>query len=534
MKKVFLPVALQLMAAVSFSQNVGIGETAPTAAKLQVKAVDSSVIIVQNSTAAGTDVRTGLFFKTGPSYSGSISTIGTSYTHRMGFFTFGGALPEALLERLSITDLGNVGIGVINPLAKLEVNGQVKITGGNPGIGKILESDANGLATWVVKPSGGALPTGLNGNTLRHNGTAYISTANLHNDGSRIGIGTTTPGSMLEIKAGAAQTADIELNATAGDNAVLRLNRSGLSGASIIRFKTTNVNRWDLGTLADEDFKLTNVSGGGTAFAVDDVTSNIGIGTNDYSERVNVNGNIGAFGAIISKSTGSNGFLFSDRTANAYGGWIWYADAGKANLFRYGGLGNALTVDATGKVGLGIASPAVKLDVAGRLRLRKEGAYGSGLWIDGPNQLQESFFGMEDDDNMGFYSNTAGWMHHFNVKNGTVRIGTMQTATGYMLNVGGRVIAEEVRVQLKTAWPDYVFSDNYLLKPLEEVEQFIKANKHLPGIPSAAEIEKNGQHLGEVQSRLVEKVEELTLYILTLNKELAEQRKELDQLKRSK
>ena len=674
MKKVLIAVLLQAFVAVSYSQNVGIGETSPVAARLQVKAADSSVLIVENATSTGTEVRTGLFFKTGLSYSGSISSVGGSYTHRLGFFTYGGLAPSSLQERLSILDAGNVGIGTTTPGARLEVNGQLKITGGNPGAGRILESDATGLASWVDKPSGGGMPTGAAGNTLRHNGTSFIATSNLYNDGARVGIGTTAPTSMLEIKAGAAQTADLELNASAGDNAVLRLNRSGLSGGSIIRFKTANALKWDLGTLLNEDFKLTYVPTNTAVLTIDDATRNVGIGTTDFTEALNVNGNIGSFGAIISKQTSSNGFLFQDRSANAYGGWVWYADAGKANLFRYGGLGNAITIDATGKMGLGIAAPTaplsfpnslgkkislypgttgdagmsvfgnefrihsdynaaditfgydnftngftervrmkangnvgigvnpteklevrtssgevgwkhsysatesiysqgasifspamirtsgdglglmvgntyglvvttagnvsvgstsatVKLDVNGRLRLRKEGAFGSGLWIDGPTELQQSFIGMEDDDNIGFYSNTAGWIHHFNAKSGVVRLGTGQAAAGYMLNVGGKIIAEEIRVQLKTAWPDYVFADNYLLKPLSEVEQFIKINKHLPNVPSAAVVSQDGQMLGEMQSRLLEKIEELTLYVIDLNKKLEQQEKLIQELK---
>jgi hypothetical protein len=588
-----------LLSLCSVAQNIGIGEANPTASKLHVKAADSAVLLIENSTAAGAEVKTGLFFKTGLSYSGAVTSIGSSYTHRLGFFTYGGVGPSSLLERLSILDAGNVGIGTTNPGAKLEINGQLKITGGLPGAGKILESDATGLARWVDKP-GGALPAGILGQTIFHNGTSFIATSNLYNDGSRVGIGTTSPGSMLEIKT-AGSTADLELNATSGGNAVLRLTRGSASTASAIRFRTATANQWDMGTFSDNDFKIIYEPTSTTVMAVDDATRNIGIGTADFTEKLNVNGSIGAYGAVVSKTSSTNGFQFYDRSANAYGGWIWYADAGKASLYRYGGLGNTVTIDALGKmglgvstptsplsfpntigkkislypgatgdvgmgvygnelrfysdnssaditfgydnftngftervrmkaggnVGIGVAAPAVRLDVNGRLRLRKEGSFGSGLWIDGPSDLQQSFFGLEDDDNMGFYSNASGWVHHFNVKTGVVRIGTTQSATGYMLNVGGKIIGEEVRVQLKTAWPDYVFADNYALRPLEEVEQFIKTNKHLPNIPSAAEVEKNGQMLGEVQSKLLEKVEELTLYVIEL-------KKEIDQLKAAK
>ncbi|MBL7733121.1 MAG: hypothetical protein JNM88_18260, partial [Chitinophagaceae bacterium] len=93
-------------------------------------------------------------------------------------------------------------------------------------------------------------------------------------------------------------------------------------------------------------------------------------------------------------------------------------------------------------------------------------------------------------------------------------------ATGYSLSVDGKIIAEEVKVQLSTSWPDYVFDEGYKLMPIEDLEKSIRENKHLPNIPSAAEVTaENGIQLGEMNRKLVEKVEELTLYIIQLKKE---------------
>ena len=103
------------------AQNVGIGETAPTASRLQVKSADSAVMLLHNSSTTGNNIKTGLFFKTGNAYSGSIATIGLSNTHRMGFFTYGGSAASGLLERLTILDGGNTGIGIIAPSSKLHV-----------------------------------------------------------------------------------------------------------------------------------------------------------------------------------------------------------------------------------------------------------------------------------------------------------------------------------------------------------------------------------------------------------------------------
>lgn len=106
--------------------------------------------------------------------------------------------------------------------------------------------------------------------------------------------------------------------------------------------------------------------------------------------------------------------------------------------------------------------------------------------------------------------------------NGSMLIGgnSARIASGYQLSVDGKIIAEEVRVLASTSWPDYVFSDDYKLMPLEELEKSIRQNRHLPGIPAAAIVEKEGVELGDMNKRLMEKVEELTLYIIELNKKL--------------
>lgn len=119
--------------------------------------------------------------------------------------------------------------------------------------------------------------------------------------------------------------------------------------------------------------------------------------------------------------------------------------------------------------------------------------------------------------NVGVNTNTPNARFHVG---GTVYIGTSTgtPATGYQLSVKGKIISEEVKVSLSSSWPDYVFGSNYKLMPLEQLEQSINNNKHLPNIPAAAEVEKNGILLGDMNKRLMEKVEELTLYIIDINK----------------
>lgn len=90
------------------------------------------------------------------------------------------------------------------------------------------------------------------------------------------------------------------------------------------------------------------------------------------------------------------------------------------------------------------------------------------------------------------------------------------------LNNQGLLNVREVKVDLES-WPDYVFEKNYILRPLSEVKKFIDENKHLPNVPSAKEIEENGLNLGEGNKLLIEKVEELTLYLIQLEENLKHQ-----------
>lgn len=114
---------------------------------------------------------------------------------------------------------------------------------------------------------------------------------------------------------------------------------------------------------------------------------------------------------------------------------------------------------------------------------------------------------------------------------GNMMLGAGSPATGYLLSVNGKMLCEELKVQLKAAWPDYVFDKKYKLATLEQVENTIKTEQHLPGIPSAAQIEKEGLLVGDMQKRLLEKIEELTLYIIEINKENKALRKDVELLK---
>jgi hypothetical protein len=139
-------------------------------------------------------------------------------------------------------------------------------------------------------------------------------------------------------------------------------------------------------------------------------------------------------------------------------------------------------------------------------------------------------------------NNTSGftsWMRIYN--NGAVAIGDVSMTTpnigtpslpnGYRLYVQYGILTEQVRVALSTTgdWSDYVFAKDYNLMPLNRVADYVKKNSHLPGVPSAEDVKKEGIDLGSMDATLLKKIEELTLYVIQQNQRIDEMQKKIDQ-----
>ncbi len=181
-------------------------------------------------------------------------------------------------------------------------------------------------------------------------------------------------------------------------------------------------------------------------------------------------------------------------------------------LASYGGtLGSVLgnTVNVT-SLGFGTNGNTVALGVH---------AYRT---LGGVSDFKNLSIGLGIDVDNTSYGTNGLWINNA----GNVGIGT--TSPRYPLSVNGIIQAKEVLVN--TGWSDYVFDPKYRLKPLQEVATYIRENHHLPDIPSAKEVETKGVNLGNMQSKLLAKVEELTLHMIEAERENRELRERIARL----
>lgn len=272
------------------------------------------------------------------------------------------------------------------------------------------------------------------------------------------------------------------------------------------------------------------------------------------STRYNLDLRLEDIGVVFITDANTKGYYFSDRdknlmsiTSNGYVGIGTQTPSEKLHIKD----GNALIENgdlkfingkvnfANSKIGIGTSNPSEELHIKNGNAMIEGGSmyfnyFDSYNWDDENNTNQRIIkIGSGTARRAGHSDPEKGlrfsWVNSslnetdnimmFN-KFGGVMIGGDRYKYGYELSVNGEIVCEELLVELKSDWADYVFDDDYNLLSLKETESFIKKHKHLPGIPSNVDIkEKGGIEIGEMQKLQMEKIEELTLHLINTKKE---------------
>ncbi len=560
MRKLFIILAAIVTINQATAQSVGIGTTSPnSSAQLDISSTTKGLLIPrmtsgQRLAIAVSAATAGLMvYETTTSsfwfYNGTAwNQIGT-----------GGVSPWTLSgNNIYNSNTGNVGIGTATGLAeKLSVKGNVFVTyvngsdlvnGGNTaalnlhgassGLGVInfLEPDTTvgGSIRYSSVLNQMYLRIGANTNqiVLRSTGNVGINEASpderltiagnvklngvaglikfetaIGGTGSPIVSQRYTPGLQFLREGTTTQLAKIEYVDTANFNNFLRL-RMGSASTSENGITLNSSNHTGIGT--NDPLAMLHIKG---ETDVDEIAIHAGNSLSGQTAAIqfyNTPFVVGAGGAPGTKKV----FLMLDDEDLKIG-----TNSGNTTgkfIVRTAGA-DRLHLDAAGNMGLGIADPLAKIHIASG---SDAGLTSHGYLMLGPVTGSNIVF-----DNNEIIARTNGQTGSLILQNdgGSVRIGNVAVPGGYKFAINGKMVCEEVKVKLASSgWPDYVFADTYQLKPLHEVEKFIAANKHLPNIPPAAEVEKNGIEIGDMQKRMMEKIEELTLYVIELEKKINE------------
>ena len=374
---------------------------------------------------------------------------------------------------------GNVGIGTATPTQALNVVGRIGVSpsgtrsdeGYNGGLmitkpiasGQYINLVRSGIVPWsigtVYNSSTFAIGLGKSPDDKFTNPFFNIDT------NGNLGVGTTTPNAKIESVSGV--NAFPAVTGTIQSGSALRL-RGGDN--AVLDFGMNSINTWIQATDQNNLGLNYNIS-------LNPNGGNVAIGTKTASEKLTVAG--GHTDTKIRLSSTGNG---SDQPANLS---LWASEPG----VTYYGTGIGYNVNG---------SPYY-----GRLDNTRGSSYIR--FLPGETKFQ--------------FQNTAGSnIDALTIKeNGFVGIGIGSGIPDQLLTVNGTIHAKEIIVTVDVP-SDFVFNTSYKLMPLNEVEKYVTTNSHLPEIPSAAEIKKNGLSMGEMQNKLLQKVEELTLYMIDQQK----------------
>lgn len=388
-------------------------------------------------------------------------------------------------------------------------------------------------------------------------GTNKITTTNT------IGIGVTTPttGNPLEVETISAEKG-IMITQKSGGGAALFLNNAGLGGHNWAMYSLNNSN-----TPAGGHFVLQDATTSSNRFFISGSNGNVGIGTTAPATKFDIVGN-GRFSTNLEIGTANANLnalipINITQSTSQMDGIKFIAQSGGRAAFEVvqtaSQSNSRFKIYADGSTYIGnfpnltFGASSSMLTVAGDARFAAYGtgnALGNGIEILGNNLVPFRRGISTGNDNVSgafnFFVNSNQSGAAFNFKNGLtntnlmsitpdavvgvkVSIGTTKpqgTHADFKFAVDGKVVAQSLFITATgvSNWADYVFAPDYKLPNLYDIEAYYKANKHLPEIPSAAEVKENGINVAEINTLLLKKIEELT--ILMVN-----QQKQIDELK---
>jgi hypothetical protein len=453
----------------------------------------------------------------------------------------------AMTEVMRIDNAGKVGIGTIAPLSKLEVAGDLAIGSGSV--------NANTTKLYINNPAGKkwAFSSGLNNFSENsfgiYNWTASQSTPLFNiTDTGNVGIGVTSPTSKLDV---------------AGNT---RIN----GNLNIINTTNKIVGFDDPVNYYIGSYPVTGSAGfdihshGGIRFG--DQTGNVmqikdgkvGIGTILPTEKLDVVGNakISSYSPtlILQRDNNTGGYIQGIQTKLLDGTNNWFSgvlgdSSSNSSVWRVskGDYNNPyLSVFDNGYVAIGDATPYAPLGILKAATSTSHIFFGNPLATAGQASAKLTFAGT------GIQHTGFAWIPGTTFDNGKLnlsfggsndsslnpvkmtfqsdgKVGIGSTNPDEKLTVKGKIHAEEVRIDLLVP-ADYVFQKyytgksslkaDYTMPTLDEVAKYTKVNNHLPSMPSAEEMKKNGVELGEMNNLLLQKIEELTLYMIEMKKEV--------------
>ena len=472
--------------------NIGIGTTSPLSkVHLVGNLLQESGNLTLNNTSATITLQNGGVNRAFMQLSGNNFRIG-NYSSNSGasfIVRMNGS------DRMTIDSVGYLGLGTSTPLAKLQItggtfanytsqNGYVMLgsaSGLNMAIGnyEILARDNGDEAPLYLQQEGGPVRIGGSGLTF--------ADTKLHiSDGAEASVSTNgylamglTTGESIAMDNNDIQARDD------GAASYLKVQQSSGPGLQVGFYSTATL----------PETKLYIPAGDDASYTLDGL---VHLGLKSASNLVFDENE------ILARNTGGPSTLTLQN------------DGGDLRV----GSGSKLYIGTNGNVGIGTGSPNAKLDVAGAIRVVNNGA---AISLDGNNPQIDFWRNGAFHSWIGQYANEMYIASNdkLHIDADQIAIGTVQsTADGYKLSVTGKIICEELKVELTGSWPDYVFNDQYTLTPIHELKSFIQTNNHLPNIPKASDVEKDGFEVGEMNRKLLEKVEELTLYVISLQEQI--------------